>query len=75
MDQCVKYAVKLALDIVSIHVLLIMEDVMKEVNVYKVDVPECSPGQCCSPVNITCQGTYVCQLLISMHNLVIYLCD
>ena len=25
----------------------------------EVDVPECSPGQCCSPVNITCQGTYI----------------
>ena len=22
----------------------------------EVDVPTCSPGQCCSPVNITCQG-------------------
>ena len=25
----------------------------------EIDVPACSPGQCCSPVNITCPSTYV----------------
>ena len=25
----------------------------------EVDIPTCNPGQCCSPVNITCEGTYM----------------
>ena len=28
----------------------------------EVDIPTCNPGQCCSPVNVTCEGMYTCSM-------------